>query len=105
MVCHMLMTASRMPLLRHYMWYASIVCPLCLLISSISVTLTCAGITCLVDDVVEGCSVVVERVREAKPQMKDRVVKLEWVAALVFVSSLDLFVHVERSETYMTHAD
>ncbi|VDM80736.1 unnamed protein product [Strongylus vulgaris] len=55
------------------------------------VTLTCAGIACVVEDLVEGPSYSVERVKDPKIHMKDRVVKMENIP---LISELDVLVSI-----------
>ncbi|KAK6027279.1 Smr domain protein [Ostertagia ostertagi] len=57
----------------------------------VNITLTCAGISCFVDDVIEGTSQEIERLREGKPAMKDRVVKMENIPQ---VSEMDVLIAI-----------
>ncbi|XGW16634.1 hypothetical protein V3C99_001802 [Haemonchus contortus] len=59
--------------------------------NEVVVTLTCAGISCTVDDVVEGAVQEVERLKERKLAMKDRVVKMENIPQ---VSELDVLIAI-----------
>ncbi|EYC15362.1 hypothetical protein Y032_0037g3477 [Ancylostoma ceylanicum] len=59
--------------------------------NEVIVTLTCAGIPCLVEDLVEGPSRTLERVKDPKTHMKDRVVRMENIPQ---VSELDVLVAI-----------
>ncbi|VDL84588.1 unnamed protein product [Nippostrongylus brasiliensis] len=59
--------------------------------NEVVVTLTCAGIECEVNDVEEGPSKTMEKIKYEQPQMKDRVCKMEYVPQ---VSELDVLLAI-----------
>ncbi|CAJ0599647.1 unnamed protein product [Cylicocyclus nassatus] len=59
--------------------------------NEVLVTLTCAGITCDLQDTNEGSSYTIERLKDPKIRMKDRVTKMEIIPQ---ISELDVLVAI-----------